>query len=130
VIDMQAQAGGPGGATSRASRTHAGSRRSSVERVRAVWDARLRARAARREANDETFRAGFQTEAQLPFRCECTETGCTEIVSVTAEEYSRIRIHGRFLVGPGHAHDDVDLVVGTTEHYAVVRRTPSELYLG
>ncbi len=127
---MQARASGPGGATSRASRNHAGSRRLSLERDRTLWDARLRARAARREANDETFRASFQAEARLPFRCECTETGCDQVVRLTAAEYGRIRIHGRFLVGSGHAHDDVDLVVGTTEHYAVVRRTPSELYLG
>ena len=108
-------------------------------RARRAWDDRLQARAARRRANDQALSAGAaasgagQTGAErpLPFLCECADTGCDAVVWLTASEYGRIRDErGRFVVDPAHAHDDVDILVLANELYAVVRRTPSEVFLG
>ncbi len=48
------------------------------------------------------------------FSCECADTGCTESISLTLEEYEHIRdTSTHFLVRPGHVYSDVERVVET-----------------
>ena len=57
----------------------------------------------------------------LPFICECRDTRCTRVVSLTLDEYATIRAcTGRFMVVPGHETTDGERVVRSTDRYAVV----------
>src|SRR4051812_5575696 len=63
--------------------------------------------------NDAIFRAANESIAKVveaadlaaaaPFICECADRRCTEIVSMSLDEYAQIRSHPRrFLNAPGH----------------------------
>lgn len=62
---------------------------------------------------------------RLPFLCECAEESCTQIVSLTLEEYGRIRAEStRFLNAVGHdsAGGPHVTVVDRYDHYVVVEK--------
>jgi|1186.fasta_scaffold171876_2 hypothetical protein len=57
------------------------------------------------------------------FVCECMDARCAERVSMTLEEYERIRADGnRFFVLVGHEVPDVEAVVETGDDYLVVSK--------
>jgi hypothetical protein len=62
---------------------------------------------------------------RLPFLCECAEESCTQIVSLTPDEYSRIRaepIHFLNAVGHDSAGGPHVRVVDRRDRYVVVEK--------
>jgi hypothetical protein len=58
--------------------------------------------------------------------CECADTSCTERISMTIEEYQRIRAHpNQFAVAAGHEIPEVEVVVEATDRFLVVRKVGS-----
>lgn len=58
--------------------------------------------------------------------CECGDLGCVERISVSLDEYEKLRSHAdRFLVAAGHvAPGDVEEVVATGGGWDIVRKRP------
>jgi hypothetical protein len=90
-----------------------------------------RARAARnqsvfREVNERIEEFRSTAAAFVEFVCECALERCTEHVSLTLEEYERIRLDSnRFLVLPGHVIPRVEKVIEETDRYLVVSKLGS-----
>jgi hypothetical protein len=81
-----------------------------------------------REVNERIaeLSSGFDvtTEKQL-FFCECSHTGCTATVLLSAEEYAQIRYDpATFLVLPGHEEVDREEVLVRLPDYLIVRNEP------
>src|SRR5581483_7942444 len=75
-----------------------------------------------RDANNEIEGAaidyGLDPAKPIPFICECSNERCTEIISITLEEYMRVRSDPRwFAHAPGH-EESIDGAV------RLVERTP------
>jgi hypothetical protein len=57
------------------------------------------------------------------FVCECAKTECAEHVSLTVEEYERVRQHPNcFFVLPGHEIAAVEEVVDANQRYLIVAK--------
>ena len=57
----------------------------------------------------------FDRDQAVPFICECSDRRCTEIVSLTLEDYEHVRSNPRwFAHAPGH-EESVDGAVATVE---------------
>jgi hypothetical protein len=57
------------------------------------------------------------------FLCECADTACVERVEVTGAVYEAVRAHPRrFLVRPGHVHEELERVVEEHDTYVVVEK--------
>jgi len=56
-----------------------------------------------RAANDHTFDVLWATEAESgAFLCECKGPSCSEVVSMTLPEYTRLRDRREFVYAGGH----------------------------
>ena len=90
--------------------------------------------------NNQAFRAandriettaeeqGLDNGRRTPFLCECPNPRCTEIVSLTLEEYRHVRSDPRWFVEtPGHeTHEPATVaVVDRREAYVVVEKPTS-----
>jgi hypothetical protein len=78
-----------------------------------------------REINEGIRRGRWPGEDDLPssFRCECASLGCTEMLTVSFQDYERIRNHPRhFIVAPGHERLEVEVVVERQPAYLVVQK--------
>ena len=79
-----------------------------------------------REVNERVKQVndGFATVGQVTeWVCECTDTTCTQRVPMTLDEYDGVRGGAtRFVVAPGHASLDVEVVIATTDRYVVVEK--------
>ena len=63
-------------------------------------------------------------DAEL-YHCECADLDCREKVLIPASEYERVRSESSlFFVIPGHEIPDVETVIETNEHWAVIRKDP------
>ncbi|MBD0330872.1 MAG: hypothetical protein ICV64_12310 [Thermoleophilia bacterium] len=74
-----------------------------------------------RRANDElgSRYAELSAEGVVPFICECADERCTRVASLTLDEYAAVaRTPGRYVILPGHEHDD-ERVVHRDDRYAV-----------
>jgi hypothetical protein len=61
------------------------------------------------------------------YLCECGNEACVDRVSLTPEEYERVRAEAtHFVVAPGHVVRDVESVVYIGEGYEVVRKDEGE----
>jgi len=88
--------------------------------------------AAFRFANEERDRLSGEAElGYLLLVCECGYSGCRETISVTAEEYRRVRSQpDHFFVFPGHEIPEVEFVaavnrgVRAQKQYLVVAKRP------
>jgi hypothetical protein len=59
------------------------------------------------------------------YYCECAETACREKVSLTRDEYERVRSDAtHFFVVPGHQIPDIESVVETHEGWFVIEKAP------
>jgi hypothetical protein len=82
-----------------------------------------------RTANDEigtaAAREGLDDGRRTPFLCECPDPRCTEIVSLTLEEYRHVRSDPRWFVEiPGHEASEPAAVgvIEEREGYVVVEK--------
>jgi hypothetical protein len=59
----------------------------------------------------------------LEFLCECGRRDCLEALSLTREEYKRVRAHSdRFIVALEHDFPEIEEVVERHDGYLVVRK--------
>ena len=57
------------------------------------------------------------------FICECATSGCFERLSLTLDEYERIRAHGaQFFVVAGHEDIEVEQVIEVRSNYVIVEK--------
>jgi hypothetical protein len=55
--------------------------------------------------------------------CECASVACTQRITLTAKEFRSARDDStQFVVAPGHATVDVEVVVTRSERFEVVRK--------
>jgi hypothetical protein len=67
--------------------------------------------ALRREVNEQRHQGGDDA-AVVGFVCECSDSACEELVSLTIDEYEFIRrIPIRLVVRPGHVHHESERVL-------------------
>ena len=60
---------------------------------------------------------------EYEFVCECSSTECVERVTLTLRQYEQVRAEGaRFVLAPGHADPEVELVVHRAEDHQVVEK--------
>ena len=63
----------------------------------------------------------------VDFVCECGDPDCTEPVSLTLQEYERVRsVPTYFIVVPDHVNPAVEVVVRRGNGYVVVEKRPDE----
>jgi len=71
------------------------------------------------------------TKEPLDLICECGDAACVERISLTRDEYERVRAESHlFAVASGHVAPDVEEVVETRSGYDVVRKfkgAPAEI---
>ena len=90
-------------------------------------------RAERQGRNESLFREvneriaelnqTFQVEGRSEFLCECGREECKEPVSISLDEYERVRSAStRFFVIPGHEDLSVESVVERSDRYVVVEK--------
>jgi hypothetical protein len=97
----------------------------------------VRTSAQRRAENEAQFRQLNERVARkahalsfgdqrVPFLCECADTGCTELITLTQTQYRQVRNHPRrFVIFPGH-QSPADQVVTEFEGFMVVEKTGEE----
>ena len=79
-----------------------------------------------REVN-ERVRDLVPPEGGIDFICECGDEGCIEQVTLTGEEYERVRADPvQFFVRLGHQIPEVEEVVEEHDHYLLVRKHAEE----
>jgi hypothetical protein len=60
---------------------------------------------------------------EYEFVCECSAADCVERVTLTVRQYEQVRAEGaRFVLAPGHADPEVELVVHGTANHDVVEK--------
>jgi hypothetical protein len=91
------------------------------------------AREERLAKNEATFRVLNENiqniastlggNAPFEFICECATTGCFERITLTLQEYERVREDGaHFLLVAGHEDIEVEQVIAERETYIVVEK--------
>ena len=70
------------------------------------------------------------SEGGIEFICECGSEECIDRVTLTREEYERVRSDPvEFFVKPGHEMLDVEEVVESHDHYLLVRKHVEERHI-
>jgi hypothetical protein len=80
-----------------------------------------------REVNERIaeLSAGLDDDSTQGFICECSQSGCTEIVNVPIEIYARVRDDPTlFLLLTGHQDPDGEVVVDDLGSYLIVQTKP------
>ena len=68
--------------------------------------------------------AGFNAIAgDGEFICECADTGCVDRISMSLDDYERVRAEPtHFLIKPGHAMEEIEEVVEHHREFVVVAK--------
>ena len=92
-------------------------------------------RVNRQTHNQVLFRAVNENIAEISdrfevgkqsFFCECSQTGCTEMLDVPAEVYGQIRSDpSRYLVRSGHQDPTHEMIVEDFGDYLIVQAEPA-----
>jgi hypothetical protein len=70
--------------------------------------------------------AGFDLQA-LDLVCECGDAHCTGRITMSVEEYERLRSDPRqFALVPGHEVPEIEEIVARTDAYVVARKRAGE----
>jgi hypothetical protein len=97
------------------------------ERDRASKDRIARNEAIFREVNERVADVMDSEARTTNFLCECGNLDCVQEVSLTDAEYMRVRSDAAtFAVAPGHALEDVEAVIETTDRFHIVEKHPRE----
>ena len=63
------------------------------------------------------------TVAETDFACECADTTCREVISITSDEFKAIEgVGNRFIVKSGHELPEVEDVVGRHRGFLIVAK--------
>jgi hypothetical protein len=63
------------------------------------------------------------TVAEANFACECADTSCIDVISITTEEFKAIEdVGNRFIVKPGHELPEVEDVVAHHRGFLIVAK--------
>jgi hypothetical protein len=79
-----------------------------------------------REVNEriKDVSEGVATLSETDFVCECGDPECSDPVSLTPVEYEDVRRDAtHFLIVPGHADLEIEVVIARNERFAVVAKT-------
>jgi hypothetical protein len=100
---------------------------SESERERASKDRFARNEAIFREVNERVADVMDSEARMTDFLCECGNLDCVEEISLTDEEYMKLRSKpDTFAVVPGHVLEDVETVIEETNRFHVVKKHPRE----
>jgi hypothetical protein len=73
--------------------------------------------------NISSLASGLGGHEPFEFVCECSTSGCIERLSLTLEEYQRIRQNGtHFLLADGHEDIEIEQVIAERDGYVVVEK--------
>ena len=80
-----------------------------------------------REVNENIEKAAIEHRyeaTELPvFVCECSNDQCGDLIRLSLPEYEDVRRHGdRFFIVPGHEIPEIERVIETYEHHAVIEK--------
>ena len=65
----------------------------------------------------------FAGAEEYEYVCECSDPDCVDRITLTLEEYDRIRADGtRFVLAPGHVRHEIEHVVEETTEHVVVEK--------
>lgn len=66
----------------------------------------------------------------VDFVCECGNADCTEPISLTLDEYERVRrVPTHFFVVPAHVISEVEAIVRKGDGYVVVEKVADEAHI-
>jgi hypothetical protein len=70
----------------------------------------------------ESTSAGFDLDPAVErYVCECSDRGCTSIITLSHDEYESVRAEStHFAIAIDHENPEVDRVVSENERFAVV----------
>ncbi len=78
-----------------------------------------------RQINEAIERGQWPGEelSAVGFRCECARLGCTDIISLSVDDYQRVRANPRrFVIADGHEVPAAETVVERRSGYLVVEK--------
>ena len=89
-------------------------------------DERVAANEALARAANEERGAWFETHSRVVFACECYRRECPAMLSLTREEYERVRSRPTaFAVQPGHVDEAVEYAAAKHDsHWVTEKSTP------
>ena len=77
-----------------------------------------------RQVNEKVVGSDRRPDETFEVVCECADAECMEHLRVTTEVYERARRQPTdFLLKPGHAKPEFEIVIEGHEEYEVVRKT-------
>jgi hypothetical protein len=80
-----------------------------------------------REVNERVREVVPSENGGIDFLCECGDEDCVEQLSLTREEYERVRSDPvQFFVKPGHEIPDVEEVTEESDRFLLVRKHVEE----
>ena len=80
-----------------------------------------------REVNERIREVVPSQDGGIDFLCECGREDCVEQISLTANEYERVREDPvQFFVKPGHAIPDVEEVMEENDRFLLVKKHAEE----
>jgi hypothetical protein len=76
-----------------------------------------------RELASGDLAPGFGSSHMLDLICECSDDGCTAVISVAVDDYESVRAFpARFLVYPRHDLPQIEQIVGRGRGYEIVEK--------
>jgi hypothetical protein len=89
-------------------------------------DERLAANEARARAENEERGEWLRTHTRVLFACECCDENCDAMISLSREQYEKVRASPTaFAVQPGHVDDDIEWVAARHDtHWVTEKGTP------
>lgn len=77
-----------------------------------------------REVNERLRETIGSEQSPLDFLCECSSEDCIETISLSLEDYDRVRSHSNlFFVAPGHERLEVERIVDQEDGFLLVQNT-------
>lgn len=85
---------------------------------------RARTEALFRDVNERIAESAQRFDAdETQFVCECSDANCTHRLEASLDEYEEVRADGTtFMLAPGHAHHDIERVVGDNGRFHIVEK--------
>ncbi len=80
-----------------------------------------------REANERIGAAAgaYGVDTPVPFICECADSGCSDVIRLTLEQYEEVRADSRHILSvPGHesAAQSAAVVIAERDGYVIVEQ--------